>query len=377
MLRLIFCMGILLLQTTSALAITTNAKQALLIDFQTGAVLYYKNPDQLMAPSSMTKIGTVLMVFDMLQKKKLSLDQKFPVSKVAWKKGGSRTFLDVDTSVDLDTLLRGIAVQSGNDASIVVAEGVSGNEDMFAAAMTEKMRAIGAKKTTFKNATGWPDPEHVTTARDLVLISTHLITQHPTYYKTYFSQPEFEYNKIKQQNRNPLIFMNIGADGIKTGKTDAGGFGLVGSAVQKGRRLILVINGCKTSKERSEEAAKLLSWGFTNTITPKILTAGKELTKADVWLGDKPRIRLASKEDLSATLLRASAKNLKVELHYSEPLTSPVKVGQEVGKIVVTLPDNTVIEKTLIAKDAVEAGSFFERIGAAFNYLFYGSNEKR
>ena len=375
--RIIYTIVAISFFAQTANAIETSAKQALLIDFQTGVVLFEKNANEMMVPSSMTKIMTVYMVFDLLNKKKLSLKDKFVVNKSAWQKGGSRMYLELGSSVSVDDLLRGIVVQSGNDASIAVAEGIANNEAVFAVEMTEKANSLGANNTTFKNATGWPDPQHMTTARDLAVISTSLIKQFPDFYKTYFSQKEFTYNHITQKNRNPLVHSSLAADGIKTGQTEAGGAGLVGSVVQKGRRLLLVINGCKDGKERAAESEKLFQWGFSSTMTPKLLSAGQELVKANVWLGNQSHVPLVAKENLYVTVPRADAKKIVVEVHYADPLPAPITAGQEVGKIVVTMPDKTKIEKILVAGAAVDTGGFFERIGAAFNHLIFGSSEKR
>ncbi len=362
--------------SVSAHAFKTTAKQAILIDAQTGKVLFEKNADQLMYPSSMTKIMTVYMLFEQLKMGRVSLDDMFPVSKAAWRKKGSRMFVEVDSLVRVEDLLRGIIVQSGNDASIVVAEGLTGSEAVFATEMSRRAHELGATKTTFKNATGWPDPLHVTTARDLALISDKLIRNFPDLYNTYFGQTEFTFNNIRQINRNPLLYRNIGADGIKTGQTDKGGFGIVASAVQNGRRLILVVNGLKTKGERARQSEALMRWGVRNFLTPKIFKGQEEVVKANVWLGAKPSVSLVLDQDLYVTVPRYKAKDMKVQVTYQEPIAAPVRAGQEVGRVTVHCPDEEPFDVPLRVSHDVGKAGFFERIRAACYYLFWGHNER-
>ncbi|MEN8237196.1 MAG: D-alanyl-D-alanine carboxypeptidase family protein [Pseudomonadota bacterium] len=355
----------------------TMAKQAILIDANTGKILFEKDAYTLMYPSSMTKIMTAYMVFDQLKQGRLQLDDAFTVSKYAWRKGGSRMFLNVDTQARVEELIRGVIVQSGNDASIVLAEGLSGNETAFAAEMSKRAHELGAKNTTFRNATGWPDPKHLSTAYDLAILSDRLIKDFPDYYQTYFAETEYTYNKIRQMNRNPLLYRNIGADGLKTGQTSVGGFGLVASAVQKGMRLILVINGLKTKGERARESESLMLWGFRNFLTPHIYAAGEEVVRANLWLGNEPDVGLVAEKDLYVTVPRVQAKNLKVEVHFNEPITAPVRGGDVVGKVVVTCPDGEVKEVDLKIDHSVGKAGFSERIRAALYYLFWGHNQKQ
>ena len=355
----------------------TAVKQAILMDANTGKILFEKDAYTPMYPSSMTKIMTAYMIFDQLKQGRLKLDDTFLVSKYAWRKGGSRTFLNVDTRVGVEDLIRGIIVQSGNDASIVIAEGLAGDEATFAADMSRRAHELGAKNTIFRNSTGWPDPKHITTAYDLVILSDKLIKNFPDYYKTYFAETEFTYNNIRQPNRNPLLYRNIGADGLKTGQTSAGGFGLVASAVQNGTRLILVVNGLATKGERAREAESLMTWGFRNFLTPRIYAAGEEVVKAHLWLGNEPDVELVADADLYVTIPKVQAKDLKVEVHYNEPLAAPVRGGDLVGKVVVTCPDGEVKEVGLKVARSVGKAGFFERIRAALYYLFWGHNQKQ
>ncbi len=354
----------------------TKAKQAFLIEAQTGKVLLEKNPDEPMYPSSMTKIMTILMVFDQLKKGKVALEDGLSVSEEAWRKGGSKMFLQIDTSVKVEDLIRGIIVQSGNDASIVIAEGLSGSEETFAAEMTARAKEIGTTSTNFKNSTGWPDPEHVTTARDLALIANTIITEFPDLYQTYFGEKEFTYNKIRQPNRNSLLFKNLGADGLKTGQTDAGGFGIVGSAVQNGQRLIVVINGLTSARERTREAEALLRWGFRNFVTVKAAKAGEIIGHSNVWLGSKPEVALTVDKDLYVTVARRHSKELDVEIKYSEPIAAPIKSGQTVGKLLIRAPEIEEIVVPLKAAHKVKRANFLVTIPRAVYYLFWGHNEK-
>jgi serine-type D-Ala-D-Ala carboxypeptidase (penicillin-binding protein 5/6) len=374
--KLLLVIGIAFISTGfSAHALETSAKQAYMFNPQTGTVLFEHNADELMPPSSMTKIMTAYMIFEQLAAGDVTVEDEFPVSKLAWRKGGSKMFVMVGSHVKVGDLLQGIIVQSGNDACIVVAEALSGNEGVFAADMTRKAKELGATNTTFKNSTGWPDPLHVSTARDLGIIAHKLMDKFPDYYKKYFSQPEFTYNKIRQENRNPLLKKNIGVDGLKTGSTDAGGYGIVVSGEQNGQRLILVVNGLKTASEREEEAERILTWGLRSFASPVLFKKGEEVAKTNVWLGNKPKISLALDKDLVFTMPRNQIKDLKVEAIYDEPIDVG-RVGQIVGKVVVSLPDREPIEAPLRAVGDVKSASFFSRISAAIHYLVWGHNEQ-
>lgn len=356
-----------------AMAMETKAKQAYLFCSQTGTVLFEYNADEASPPSSMTKIMTAYMVFERLAAGELNLDDEFPVSKLAWRKGGSKMFVEVGSHVRVDDLLRGIIVDSGNDACIVVAEALAGNEGVFAAEMTRKAKELGATNTTFKNSTGWPDPMHLSTAKDLAIISQRLMDKFPDLYKAYFSLNEFTYNGIRQENRNPLLRRNMGVDGLKTGSTDAGGYGIVVSGEQNGQRLTLVVNGLKSAAERATEAEMLLNWGFRNFVTPCLFKKGEEVVKANVWLGNKPQVSLVVDEDMYITMHRSQAKDMKVEAIYDEPIDVS-RIGQVVGKLVITLPGREPIEVSLRAVGDVQSAGFSTRIRSALYYLAWGHN---
>lgn len=367
---------VLVLISSSAQAMVTKAKQAYMFNAQTGAVLFEFNADQLMPPSSMTKIMTVYLLFEHIKNGEVNLDDEFPVSTLAWRKGGSKMFVEVGSHVRVEDLLRGIIVQSGNDACIVVAEALAGGEDVFAVEMSRKAKELGATNTTFKNSTGWPDPLHLSTAKDLAVITQRLMDTFPDLYKAYFSQPDFTYNKIFQKNRTLTPgLIKIGADGVKTGSTDAGGYGMVASAVQNGQRITLVINGLKTAAERSLEAENLLSWGFRNFVTPVLFKKGEEVISANVWLGDKTKVPLVLDNDLMVTMPRGSMKNMKVEAVFDEPIDVS-RIGQVVGKVIVTIPDREPIETPLRAVGDVKSAGIYSRLKAALHYLAWGHNEQ-
>lgn len=360
-------------QHANSAVLTTSAKQVLLFNPDTGVVLFEKNADQLMPPSSMTKIMTSYILFEHLKSGDITLKDQFPVSKRAWRKGGSKMFVELGSNVSVDDLLRGIIVQSGNDACIVVAEALAGNEAVFAVEMTRKAREMGATNTTFKNSNGWPDPLHLTTARDLGIMAERLIRDYPDMYKKYFGLKEFTFNNIRQFNRNPLLYKNMGIDGMKTGSTDEGGYGLIASGVQDGQRLIMVINGTRNKGHRSSESERIMRWGFRNFVTPHFFKAGQEIAQTDVWLGNKPKVAVVVDKDLFITFKRSELKDMKIEAIYDSPIDVH-RVGGIIGKAVVTLSDRQV-EVPLRAVGDVSKAGFFDRIGAAFHYLIWGYNE--
>lgn len=361
--------------TDSAQAIEVNATQAYMVDFNTGAILLEKNADQQMIPSSMSKIMTAHLVFERLKNRDVKLEDLLHVSKEAWEKGGSKMFVNINTQVSVGDLLQGVIVQSGNDACIVLAEGLSGTEAAFAEEMTRKAHEMGAKNTNFVNATGWPDEGHLTTARDLALIAQRTILDFPEEYGQYYAQKEFTYNNIKQGNRNTLLYKNMGADGMKTGHTDAGGYGIVASARQGDRRLILVINGLPSSKARDQEATALMNWGFSYFKNYKIFGKGDVVDVADVWNGTEKSVSLVAGRDILFTLPRSLRKDMQVKVVYNSPIAAPLKAGDAVGTIEVTIPERPVEKIPLIvAKDVTTAGPI-ERINNSIYYLFWGKHK--
>ena len=352
----------------------TNAQQAFLVDFGTNTVLYEKAADDLMAPASMSKIMTVYMVFENLSSGELSLDDTMPISEKAWRMGGSKMFVEVGNAARLEDLLRGIIVQSGNDACIVVAESLAGTEGAFADQMTIRARQLGLTHSTFRNATGWPDPEHQMTARELGQLAGILIEKFPDYYR-YFAEKNFTYNGIKQGNRNPLLYKDIGADGLKTGYTEASGYGLTTSVERNGRRLILVVNGLESVLERGQEAERLIAWGYRTFNNYTLFRAGETVDEASVWLGESALVPLVLDEDLIVTLPRAVRSNMKVSVIYNGPIPAPLKKGVPIATLRIKAPGVETIERSLSAAHAVERLDFIGRVGSAIGYLLWGPGE--
>ncbi|GAU85020.1 D-alanyl-D-alanine carboxypeptidase family protein [Bosea sp. BIWAKO-01] len=341
------------------------APHAILLDSATGAVLYEKAADELMVPASLAKLATVLVAFQEIAQGRLTLDSEIGISENAWRKGGgisggSTMFALVNSRIKLSDILQGIIVQSGNDASIALAEAIAGDEANFARLMTERVRALGLTKSFFRNATGMGDPEQKVTARELALLADHIIKTYPELYKI-FGQREFTWNKIRQQNRNPLLTMDIGADGLKTGNIDEAGFGLVGSAVQKGQRLIVVVNGLKSGRDRAQEARKLLEWGFRSFEPRQLFADGEIVGEASVYGGAKGRVGLKAKGPVSLLLPRGSSDRLSARITYRGPLTVPVQAGAEVGRLLVTRGEIKTLDIPLYAAETVEAGSLQSR----------------
>jgi len=369
-----------LINLASAQSIETAAKQAIITDFASGATLMEKNADELMVPSSMSKLMTVYMVFDKLKSGAWKPADQLPVSETVWKKhvksGGSLMFLPVNSTASVDDLLKGVVIQSGNDACSVLAEAYSGSEEAFAEEETRKSRQIGLTHSTFRNASGLPEPGHMMTARDLSVLARHLIGDFPDHY-TLFSQMEFTFNGIKQGNRNPLLYNTPGADGLKTGHTDAGGYGLTASIKRGNRRIIMVLNGMSSMKERAEEAQRLAEWAFREWETYPLFKAGEIVVPdAEVWLGQAETVPLAAKGNLEVTMPRRSRLDMKVSTVYTGPIAAPIKAGTEVGKIVVTAPGQPAVEMPLVTTANVEKLGFGGRMSTAFSRILWGQKKK-
>jgi len=343
----------------------TTAPQAILVDADTGTVLFEKNADELMAPASMAKTMAVEVVFNELREKRLTLDTEFEISENAWRRGGgasggSSMFAQLHSRIKLSDLLRGIIVQSGNDASIAVAEGIAGSEENFARMMNERARAIGLTRSTFRNSTGYGHPEQKVTARDLAKLAIHVIETYPDLYPI-FAEREFTWNKIRQQNRNPLLAMDIGADGLKTGNIDESGYGLIGSAVQSGQRLIVVVNGLKTARERASEARKLLDWGFRAFEPRQLFDKGEPVGQAQVFGGDQGSVPLVSPRPVRVLLPRGSSERITAQIVYTGPLVAPVQKGAEVARLRVMRGDVQALDMPLYAAEGVGVGSLTQR----------------
>ena len=353
-------------------AIETKAREAIVLEMETGTVLLDKDADKTMPPASMSKIMTVYLVFERLRDGRLSLDDKLPVSEKAWRKGGSKMFVRVGEEVRVEDLLQGVIVQSGNDACIVLAEGLSGSEEAFAKEMTLKARELGLTNSNFANATGWPDPNHWMTTRDLALLAQRLIRDFPEYYH-YFSETEFTYNKIRQHNRNPLLYKSLGADGLKTGHTQEAGYVLTASAVRNGRRVVLVVTGLTSEKERSEESARLMSWAFREFDNYTLFEPGEEVDQAKVWLGSEKTVPLILTDGLKITLSRRARAAMKVKVVYDGPIPAPIQAGDQVARLVVSAPDTQPIEAPLLAGASIERLGLFGRLTASVKYLVFGA----
>ena len=362
--------------TTQAYAIDTTAREAYMVDMKTGHILLEKDAEVSMPPASMSKLMTLYLVFDRLKDGRLSLDDEFTVSERAWREGGaasgsSTMFLEPRQKVRVEDLIKGIIIQSGNDACIVVAEALAGSEKNFAIEMTEKARELGMENSTFANATGWPDPGQRMTAHDLAILAKSLISEFPEYYK-FFAEKNFEYNGIRQSNRNPLLFKTMGADGLKTGHTSEAGYGLTSSAIRDGRRLILVVNGLNSVRARSAESERLIEWGFREFNNYSLFKKGQEVSSAELWLSDKQSVGLVIDQDVEITLPRKSRRDMKVTVQYDGPIPAPITKGQELAKVVISAPDVDSITIPLYAAEEAGRLGFVGRLGAALKSIIWG-----
>jgi D-alanyl-D-alanine carboxypeptidase (penicillin-binding protein 5/6) len=345
---------------------STRAKQAILMDADTGAVFFQHNADELMPPASMSKLMTLAMLFKALKTEQRKPTDELLMSEHAWRRGGapsggSAMFVPVGTRVRVDELMQGIIVQSGNDAAIAVAEELSGSEALFAKAMTEEARRLGLKQSTFRNATGLYEPDHLMTARELALLARHIVREYPEYYQI-FSQRDFTYRKHRFTNRNPLLTLAIGVDGLKTGFIKEAGYGMVASAKQGDRRLIAVVNGLTTAEDRKEETRKLLEWGFRSFTEFKLFDAGEVVGSARVWGGDRFYVPLTGNSDVNILLPRnATNHKLKAEIVYKGPLKAPIRKGEQVARLRVTSASNATNEVPLYAAQDVVPGGMMRR----------------
>lgn len=326
----------------------TSIPNAILIDARTGIVFYEKGADAQIPPSSMTKLMTAILIFDAIKEGKLTMDQEFLISENAWRRGGapsggSTMYASLNSRIKLSDLIQGIIVQSANDACIAVAEGMAGSEEAFADRMTRRARQLGLAQANFRNATGLPDPQHLMSVRELSILAQYIVKTYPEYYH-YYSQREFTWNKISQKNRNPLLIDYPGADGMKTGYTKAGGYGLVGSAIRDGRRLVLVVNGASSIEERRKEAQKILDWGFKQFRPIEVYNANDRVARARVWGGESRWVDLVTPQSIRILLSPQEQQKVTVDLHYQGPLLAPVKAGDKAGTIQFNLEGRTVAE---------------------------------
>ena len=354
----------------------TSVPNALLLDTNSDSVLFEKGGDQLVAPASLAKLMTLEFVFNEIKQGRLKLDQEFTISENAWRKGGapshgSTMFAAIHSRVSLDDLLHGIIVNSANDACIAIAEGIAGNEAAFGEMLTKRAREIGLEKSTFTNATGYSDPNLRVTPRELAYLARHIMRTYPDFY-SYFSEREFTWNKIRQTNRNPLLAMGIGADGLKTGETSEAGFNLVGSAVQDNLRLIVVVTGARSDKERAEEARKMLEWGFHGFEARVLFAEGQTVGEARVFGGDTRYVPLIAPGTISVMMPRNGGEHLLARIVYTGPVPAPVSKGQNIGKLKVWRGESLALEVPLKAAEDVGTGGMSHRAMDAATELMIG-----
>lgn len=354
----------------------TKAAQAYMIDAETGSVLFSKNADALIEPASLAKLMTMEMAFDALKAGRLKLDDTFVVSEHAWRAGGapsgtSTMFAKLKSTIRIEDLIRGVTVQAANDACIVIAEGMAGTENNFARQMTERARRIGLEKSAFVNATGLPADGQQTTVRELVTLARHLWKDYPDFYR-YYGEKEFTWNKIRQLNRNPLLGMDIGADGLVAGASEENGFGIVGSAEQGGKRVIAALSGLKGDKERAEEARKLLEWGLRSFEKTQVFATDEVVGEAQVFGGEKSGVALKAKGPVELFLPITNRDKLTARIVYQGPLAAPVEEGQEVGELKVWIGDTLSQEMPLYAAESVALGSLPHRALDAAKELAVG-----
>jgi len=342
-----------------------SAPHAILIDAENGGVLYERDPDKLIFPASLAKLMTAEYIFHQLKQGRIKLTDEYTVSENAWRKGGapshgSTMFAAIHSRVSVDALLHGMIIQSANDACIVFAEALAGNEAEFGVRLTKRAREIGLAKSTFANSNGLPDPGTQVTTRELAMLARHIILDYPDFYKL-FGEREFTWNKIRQLNRNPLLSMDIGADGLKTGFTKEAGYGLVGSAVRNGLRLIVVVNGLKTSKDRADDAKKLLEWGFRNFEQRVLFAEGQTIGNAKVFGGANGRVPLVANGQVRVMVPKAGGDKLIARIIYTGPVAAPVAAGQPIGNLKVWRNDNVILTTPLKAAESVPVGTLSQR----------------
>jgi D-alanyl-D-alanine carboxypeptidase (penicillin-binding protein 5/6) len=353
-----------------------SAPQAILIDGENGAILFERDPDKLIFPASLAKLMTAEYVFHELKEGRIKLTDEYVVSENAWRKGGapsggSTMYAAIHSKVSVDDLLHGVIIHSGNDACIVLAEALAGNEAEFAAKLTQRAREIGLSKSTFANSNGLPDPGTQVTTRELGLLARYIIREYPEYYKIY-GQREFTWNKIRQQNRNPLLGTLDGADGMKTGFTKEAGYGLVGSAVQNGLRLVAVVNGLPTAKERADDGKKLLEWGFRNFEQRILFAEGQNIGTAKVFGGADSKVSLVAAGQVRVMMPKNGNDKLVARIVYTGPVPAPVEQGQRVGVLKVWRNDSVILEMPLKAAESIGRGNLSQRAFDAVSELMIG-----
>ena len=378
--KLLFTIILILYSSVSVLANpNVQARTGILMDFHSEEILFELEPDQQIYPASMTKIMTAIVAFDLIKKNKLSLDDKFSISENAWRlsqAGYSSMFIMINDQVTVENLLNGIIIASGNDACIALAEGIAGSEENFAQMMNEKAGEIGMTSTNFTNASGINDPDNISTVRDIALMSKYLIKNYPDFYEI-FKEKSFTWDRtggepIKQGNRNPLLYKNVGVDGVKTGYLAVEKYSLASSMKKKDRRVIAVMSGFETKNLRSSESLKLLNWGFRNTNTFEISKAGITNFEIDTWLGNKDKINVSTKEDFYSTISKKDIRHLTIALNYTGPIKAPVTKGDKVAELSIKKKDKIIKTLPLYASEDLTKVNFFKSLMTSINYLIWG-----
>ena len=374
---------IIIILLNSSLTVFANpniqARTAILVDYHSDEILYELQPDVTIYPASMTKIMTSIVAFDLLKKNKLSLDDQFTISENAWRlsqAGYSSMFIMINDQVSVEDLLKGIIIASGNDACVALAEGIAGSEESFADMMNEKAGEIGMTSTNFTNASGINDPDNISTVRDIALMSKYLIKNYPIFYKM-FAEKTFTWDRtggdpIKQGNRNPLLYKNVGVDGVKTGYLAVEKYSLASSMKKNDRRIISVVSGFESKNLRSSESLKLLNWGFRNTNTFEISKKNETIFELETWLGKKDKINATTKEDYFVTINKKDIRHLSVTLEYEGPISAPVKEGAQIANIVISKKNEVLKKLPLYAAEDLKKVNFFKSLITSLNYLIWG-----
>ena len=353
------------------LDIKSPAKQVIIYDHEADEVLFEKNADQIMKPASMAKVMTAYIIFDKLKDQSLQMSDTFLVSNRAWRMGGSRSFLELNTNVSIKDLLLGLIVQSGNDAAVVLAEGVSGGEEAFAREMNRYAKILGMNNTYFTNATGWPHPDLKTTSRDLIILTRNIINNFPKLYEL-FNEKIFTYNNIKQSNRNPLLYSMNGADGLKTGHTNESGYGLIGSVKKNNRRVSIVINGLNSKKKRTFESKRLFNIVFRETALLSLFNDKKSLASANIWLGKQPQVDLVAEKAFKKIISPLELNKTKIKIQWQDPISAPIAKGDKVGDIFIDIPGKELIKQNIVSSQNIDTMSTFMKAKSILMYLLYG-----
>ena len=353
------------------LDIKSPAKQVIIYDHEADEVLFEKNADQIMKPASMAKVMTAYIIFDKLKDQSLQMSDTFLVSNRAWRMGGSRSFLELNTNVSIKDLLLGLIVQSGNDAAVVLAEGISGGEEAFAREMNRYAKILGMNNTYFTNATGWPHPDLKTTSRDLIILTRNIINNFPKLYEL-FNEKIFTYNNIKQSNRNPLLYSMNGADGLKTGHTNESGYGLIGSVKKNNRRVSIVINGLNSKKKRTFESKRLFNIVFRETALLSLFNDKKSLARANIWLGKQPQVDLVAEKAFKKIISPLELNKTKIKIQWKDPISAPIAKGDKVGDIFIDIPGKELIKQNIVSSQSIDTMSTFMKAKSILMYLLYG-----